>query len=85
MTDTRTRRPKAPGRWYRRGGAVLLAVVAAIGAVLSWSSLYAAATTHLGQGAPTLYGINVVGAAFPLLLDALILAASWFYVGEIHV
>lgn len=75
------------GRWYRRGGALGLVVVAAIGACLSWSSLYEAAIRHVGQHAPivSLAGVqvNLVGAAFPLLLDALILSASWMYVGGV--
>lgn len=80
-----SRMPKVtpPGRWYRQGGAALLTIVAAVSAVLSWSSLYEAASTRLGQHSPRVCGVNAFGAAFPLLLDALILAASWYYVGGV--
>ena len=77
------RRVKTPGRWYRGGAVLVLTVVAGIGAVLSWGSLYLAASVGLGASSPTWQGINLIGAAFPLLLDALILGASLRYVGGV--
>ena len=62
---------------------VVLPVVAAVGAVLSWGSLYAAAAQALGAHAPTPGGVNLAGAAFPLLVDALILGASARYVAGV--
>ncbi|HEY6797549.1 MAG TPA: DUF2637 domain-containing protein [Kineosporiaceae bacterium] len=75
-------RPSA-GRGYRRAAVVVLGLVAVIGAVLSWGSLYQAASVELGGSGPRYAGINVVGAAFPLLLDALILGASLRYVAGV--
>ena len=78
-----TRMTSTPGVWYRRGAVTVLTLVAAIGAVLSWGSLYLAASVGLGKDSPTWHGVNLVGAAFPLLLDALILGASLRYIGGV--
>lgn len=75
------------GRWWGLAAALVLPVVATVGAVLSWGSLYAAASTALGRHAPapTMLGrpVNLAGAAFPLLVDALILGASARYVAGV--
>ena len=73
-----------PGGWWNRIAIAVLPVVAAVGAVLSWGSLYEAAARGLGAHAPTPFGINLVGAAFPLLVDALILGASARYVAGVQ-
>ena len=71
------------GALWNRIAIVVLPLVAAVGAVLSWGSLYAAAAQALGPHAPAPYGVNLVGAAFPLLVDALILGASARYVAGV--
>ena len=73
----------AGARRWNRVAACVLPVVAAVGAVLSWGSLYTAAAHALGTHAPAPGGINLVGAAFPLLVDALILGASARYVAGV--
>jgi hypothetical protein len=70
-------------RWNRIAISVL-PLVAAVGAVLSWGSLYQAAATALGAHAPAPFGINLAGAAFPMLVDALILGASARYVAGVQ-
>jgi hypothetical protein len=55
----------------RRAAHAILAVVALVGAVLSYASLYAAAVHAFGP---------VLAAGFPLLVDALVLGASLKYV-----
>ena len=71
------------GRWWNRTAIAVLPLVAAVGAVLSWGSLYAAASEALGSQAPAPFGINLAGAAFPLLVDALVLGASARYVAGV--
>jgi hypothetical protein len=55
----------------RRAAVLVLAVVALVGAALSWLSLYEAARATFGDR---------MAAGFPLLVDALILGASLAYV-----
>jgi hypothetical protein len=81
MPPTSDPTPRRRHRLARSGAALGLTAVAAIGAINSWGSLYEAAVTHLtGVNLPTIHGVSVAGATFPLLLDALIIAASLQYV-----
>jgi hypothetical protein len=81
----------AGARVWNRVALWVLPVVAAVGAVLSWGSLYTAATAALGSSAPVVHlataagtwRVNLVGASFPLLVDALILGASARYVAGV--
>lgn len=59
----------------RRTAHVVLALVAVVGVVLSWDSLYAAATPTFGP---------VLAAGFPLLADALAAGASLMYVSGVR-
>jgi hypothetical protein len=68
---------------WSRLATVVLPIVAIDGAVLSWGSLYEAAARALGPPAPVIAGVNTVGAAFPLLVDMLILGASARYVAGV--
>jgi hypothetical protein len=76
-------RAAGDGQWWNRTAIAVLPLVAAVGAVLSWGSLYEAATRALGAHAPAPFGVNLAGAAFPLLVDALILGASARYVAGV--
>lgn len=72
MTPTSPGRAVAVARWT---GAVVLAVVAMVAAVLSWSSLSEAASLIWGPR---------LALAFPLLVDALIVGSALIYVAGVR-
>lgn len=80
-TPNHARTPRRPYRFARAVAAVGLLGIAVLGAVNSWGAMYQAAAVHLaGVHLPTVYGVEVAAATVPLLLDALIVAASLRYV-----
>lgn len=65
--------PRADASGVQRASRIVLAGVATVGAVLSYTSLYQAASQTFGP---------ILAAGFPLLVDALILGASLAYIAS---
>ena len=65
--------PRADASGVQRASRIVLAGVATVGVVLSYTSLYQAASQTFGP---------ILAAGFPLLVDALILGASLAYIAS---